>query len=1569
MFQALRQASSTFITPMQPQQHTPGAPSMSAETTIRQLVAQPPAARLWLQHRHSLHSAPDCLRLVLELGCAAAQHTWPDAEHPGAQLVNLLGSIGEHHASQQRENDQGETTFIDWHSLRPDHHLQRIGVSALNAVLKTMGLQALPATVTLPALPDPQKKPDAWGYVRSTELALRWLGATAANSTTPASIPWALHAEPVPRCAEACVRVLLQAGEGGAVAVLRVRAVREPGAHLLLAPMPASVCLLLDADLGRSLETVSQFLQHTLHDQTGLPGLMDIALAWDLAPAIGEDTPLDAIAGDSAGTAFACAALLALAPYAPPALRNSLWAARDLMGETFMTAALNTQGALQPVGGLTGKASALQVLAQALTVWAQRPDTRSLAQHPIYLAPGQPGQAQLPAVFRAETPPTVTDLLHQVARRAQPASPVHDQALSLVLAHPQDLGAAAAALSASSQQGLAARLQDEPVHHWRHLAVRDLVRWEHQGGPLQTEFVPLTISGRSGGAYGGGRYTGLVQLLAELDERLNPTAFALEGPPGAGKTTLLRHHMQWLCHQALCTAPKVLPMYLSLASWDDTAVPSEYRRTQRARDQWFRQFVRGQVQRQLDQERWCQPLKASLDETTSTAAWAWRWLIDGLNELPHPADETREQRARAVVTALKAEYGMRLPMLLSVREDHMNHPAWTWVRVDAWDEHGIAAYLGKRFALLNHQSPGLGQKTANKVLTLLQALPESSRALYTRPMALAMVCDVYLESPDQGPPPHRAALYTATLWFLLRRELGHTRHTARHPLLFENNELLSTADRDWIGQATNWPASADALPQNGLLLRGLMDQAEHQYWGELEQGLQQDQRCRVAVPLNEVQLHTGRACAANDELRQQWLQAIEVLGLADPQAMRRTEFRFAHQSWGEFLASVRLLRGDPATLQTQKDQGQADAQGRWQRIFERTRAPEAGRADSQGQVAVRGAEAELQAMAQGITEAWGRVPHAVWKRLQAQGLRASLDAVVLELSPNKTQPVSTEVFWHWASRLNAPLVQNPGQHNPEVDTLWPDGLGGLHLHPGRWADARAVRARIGHDDWAAHPAGWLTWYQSLWRPFQRAFDGWLRAQPELADEQGQQRIKTLLDSQGRLCLPPPADTREVLTLAICGLPPQRAADWLAAFITHGDWRATVPAALLLRPLLEAPKPGLPVNDGYWFDEPGHRHPVLQHLRRLLLLRTVDAGAAVRRRLRHGGVLAALTQPVARLNAQYPALVVHWHRIWGQAFATGPGVDLRERLQAGLWLGELGDNLRYLRWVASDQAPEDAAGRVGICLHLRHWRGPGKPGQVLPFRIGDDHNGWDDNQPEWTLELPAARLAAYSVTVMEWLALAGQPVPPVLQRQPSDLNDPERNNPLMPLTGVNWYEAMGLTDWYRPIYQDLLASLGPVHWRAPQVWALNLPTEVEREAWARGPVQAGQPQAAYTHTLSTDDPPQPLLFNHHATRWHRPNPVGVFSRGLNPWGIDDLAGNVWNWCVNAHTANYDGPNGKAAHRRLTVDTARAMNSPQLALRGGSFNLSAHDALAASRNRSRPDGIGNNIGLRWQIESVP
>ena len=73
-----------------------------------------------------------------------------------------------------------------------------------------------------------------------------------------------------------------------------------------------------------------------------------------------------------------------------------------------------------------------------------------------------------------------------------------------------------------------------------------------------------------------------------------------------------------------------------------------------------------------------------------------------------------------------------------------------------------------------------------------------------------------------------------------------------------------------------------------------------------------------------------------------------------------------------------------------------------------------------------------------------------------------------------------------------------------------------------------------------------------------------------------------------------------------------------------------------------------------------------------------------------------------------------------------------------------------------------------------------------------------------------------------------------------------------------------------------------------------------------------------------------------------------SKGDSPFGVADMAGNVWEWTLSEYvTAKNDDINAGA--RRV--------------LRGGAWNLGFTDNFyACCRNRNNPHDRGNDIGFR-------
>jgi formylglycine-generating enzyme required for sulfatase activity len=130
--------------------------------------------------------------------------------------------------------------------------------------------------------------------------------------------------------------------------------------------------------------------------------------------------------------------------------------------------------------------------------------------------------------------------------------------------------------------------------------------------------------------------------------------------------------------------------------------------------------------------------------------------------------------------------------------------------------------------------------------------------------------------------------------------------------------------------------------------------------------------------------------------------------------------------------------------------------------------------------------------------------------------------------------------------------------------------------------------------------------------------------------------------------------------------------------------------------------------------------------------------------------------------------------------------------------------------------------------------------------------------------------------------------------------------------------------------------------------LRLPTEVEREAAARGP--KGR---RYAYGPDFDA----ALCNTFETHLRRTAPVGVFPGGETPEGGVDLSGNVWDWTSTLYNQEqfpypYRADDGREDPRAGSRRVAR----------GGSWPDGQGLARAAYRSYSTPNSRYSHLGFR-------
>ncbi|MES9959904.1 MAG: SUMF1/EgtB/PvdO family nonheme iron enzyme [Sedimenticola sp.] len=145
------------------------------------------------------------------------------------------------------------------------------------------------------------------------------------------------------------------------------------------------------------------------------------------------------------------------------------------------------------------------------------------------------------------------------------------------------------------------------------------------------------------------------------------------------------------------------------------------------------------------------------------------------------------------------------------------------------------------------------------------------------------------------------------------------------------------------------------------------------------------------------------------------------------------------------------------------------------------------------------------------------------------------------------------------------------------------------------------------------------------------------------------------------------------------------------------------------------------------------------------------------------------------------------------------------------------------------------------------------------------------------------------------------------------------------------------------------------------WLVRLPTEAEWEYACR---------AGTTTPFSTGDTisPQQANYNCHYHYGDAPtaDPVQkttpVFQYPGNPWGLQDMHGNVWEWCASLYDEDYAGLELKDASYDVNNHHPRVV-------RGGSWYNLPGALRCASRNQLPPDYSHYRVGFRLVREQGP
>lgn len=240
------------------------------------------------------------------------------------------------------------------------------------------------------------------------------------------------------------------------------------------------------------------------------------------------------------------------------------------------------------------------------------------------------------------------------------------------------------------------------------------------------------------------------------------------------------------------------------------------------------------------------------------------------------------------------------------------------------------------------------------------------------------------------------------------------------------------------------------------------------------------------------------------------------------------------------------------------------------------------------------------------------------------------------------------------------------------------------------------------------------------------------------------------------------------------------------------------------------------------------------------------------------------------------------------------------------------------------------------------------GKFLMGSPEDDHKHCDDEKPQHPVKVSPFFISQYPVTQAQWRAIAIRTDLKVnhnLKPDPSQFKGDDR-----PVEQVSWYEAVEFCS-------RLSAHTGRTY---------RLPTEAEWEYACRAdtttPFYFGE---TLTTKLANYDG---SVFRNEPKGRYRSGTTPVGSFRPNAFGLYDMHGNVWEWCLDHWHGNYDHWHGNS-YEKAPINGSAWLTEDEEACRvnrGGSWYLSPKNCRSASRDNYNPGNRDDDIGFRVVCE---
>jgi len=202
------------------------------------------------------------------------------------------------------------------------------------------------------------------------------------------------------------------------------------------------------------------------------------------------------------------------------------------------------------------------------------------------------------------------------------------------------------------------------------------------------------------------------------------------------------------------------------------------------------------------------------------------------------------------------------------------------------------------------------------------------------------------------------------------------------------------------------------------------------------------------------------------------------------------------------------------------------------------------------------------------------------------------------------------------------------------------------------------------------------------------------------------------------------------------------------------------------------------------------------------------------------------------------------------------------------------------------------------------------------------NGDADEAPVHKVYLTAYYIDRYEVANGEYRKF----IKATGHRTPDFWTDPDLSAPELPVVGVSWEDADAYCKWK----------------------GKRLPTEAEWEKAARGLDGGRWPWG------NEFDPSRANLYGS-ADGFQFTAPVKSFPAGKSPFGVYNMAGNVWEWCADWYAEDYyanspaKNPKGPARGQLRVI-------------RGGSWDDTKAKLRVTNRYADYPTNSAYNLGFR-------